>query len=82
MITWMKMWAIFKSQKFSLRVLLSIRLIFCQFQPGVAYKSVAYKKKHVFSEKELFINDGKKTIGKDFLRDRRQILPLLSELMN
>ena len=21
---------------------------FCQFQPGVAYKSVAYKKKHVF----------------------------------
>ena len=35
---------IFKSQKFSLRVLLSFRLIFCQFQPGVAYKSVAYKK--------------------------------------
>ena len=23
-------------------------LIFCQFQPGVAYKSVAYKKKRVF----------------------------------
>ena len=31
-------------QKFSLRVLLSICLIFCQFLPGVAYKSVAYKK--------------------------------------
>ena len=30
--------------KFSLRVLLSICLIFCQFQPGVAYKSIAYKK--------------------------------------
>ena len=26
------------------RVLLSIYLIFCQFQRGVAYKSVAYKK--------------------------------------
>ena len=34
----------FKKRKFSLRVLLSICLIFCQFQPGVAYKSVAYKK--------------------------------------
>ena len=32
-------------QKFSLRVLLSFCLIFCKFQPGVAYKSVAYKKK-------------------------------------
>ena len=32
---------------FSLRVLLSFYLIFCQFQPGVAYKRVAYKKKHV-----------------------------------
>ena len=32
------------SQKFSLRVLLSFCLIFCRFQPRVAYKSVAYKK--------------------------------------
>ena len=31
-------------QKFSLRVLLSFCLIFCQFQPGVAYESIAYKK--------------------------------------
>ena len=31
-------------QKFSLRVLLSFCLIFIQFQSGVAYKSVAYKK--------------------------------------
>ena len=29
---------------FSLRVLLSFCLIFCQFQPGVAYKSGVYKK--------------------------------------
>ena len=29
----------------SLRVLLSICLSFCKFQPGVAYKSVAYKKR-------------------------------------
>ena len=34
----------FKYQKFSLRVLLSFCFIFCQFQPGVPYKSVAYKK--------------------------------------
>ena len=34
----------FKFQKFSLRVLLTFCLIFRQFQPGVAYKSVAYKK--------------------------------------
>ena len=38
------MWILFKQQKFSLRVLLSICLTFCQFQPGVAHKSVAYKK--------------------------------------
>ena len=31
-------------QKFSLRVLLSFCLIFCHFQLGLAYKSVAYKK--------------------------------------
>ena len=31
-------------KKFRLRVLLSFCLIFCQFQPDVAYKSVAYKK--------------------------------------
>ena len=28
-------------------VLLSFFLVFCQFQPGVAAKSVVYKKKHV-----------------------------------
>ena len=32
-------------QKFSFRVLLSFCLFFCQFQPGVPKKSVAYKKK-------------------------------------
>ena len=31
-------------QTFSLRVLLSFCLIFCQFQPGVVYKSGVYKK--------------------------------------
>ena len=36
-------------QKFSLSVLLSFCLIFCQFQPGGGYKSVAYKKKRVSS---------------------------------
>ena len=35
---------VLKCQKFSLRMLISICLIFCQFQPGVADKSVAYEK--------------------------------------
>ena len=32
------------AKKFTLRALLSICLIFCQFQPAVAYKGVSYKK--------------------------------------
>ena len=35
---------IFKCQKSSLKVLLSICLIFCQFQLAIAYKSAGYKK--------------------------------------
>ena len=35
-----KMWLIFQYQKFSLKVLRSLCLIFCQFQPGVAYKII------------------------------------------
>ena len=35
-------------QKFSLRVSLSFCLIFYQFQPGVAYKSVAYVEKSLY----------------------------------
>ena len=34
-------------QKFSLRMLFSFCLNFCQFQPGIDYKVVAYKKKRV-----------------------------------
>ena len=33
---------------------LSICLIFCQFQPGIAYKSVAYKKKRVIGRLKEF----------------------------
>ena len=40
----MKIMNNFQIAKFRLRVLLDICLIFCQFQPGVAYKIVAYKK--------------------------------------
>ena len=36
------MWTILNYQKLSLRVLLSICLIFSQFQSGVAYKSVVF----------------------------------------
>ena len=40
-------------QKFCVTVLLSFSLIFSQFQPGVAYKSVAYKKACISTEKDL-----------------------------
>ena len=49
----------FVSFQFSVRVLLSFCLIFCQFQPGVTYKSVAYKKacsfKNAFKAFDLII---------------------------
>ena len=32
------------TQQLSFTVFLSFALIFCQFEPGVAYKSAAYKK--------------------------------------
>ena len=35
------------SQMFSLKVLFNFCLNFCQFQPGVAFKSVAYKKERL-----------------------------------
>ena len=38
----------FKKQKFSFSVLRSSCLMFCQFQPGVACKSVAYNKSMYF----------------------------------
>ena len=44
MIKWMKNVINSKEQKFSLRELVSICLFFCQFQPGIAYKGIAYKK--------------------------------------
>ena len=44
---------IFKQQKLSLRVLLSICLFFFQLQPGVAYKSVAYNKKSVYFQNKI-----------------------------
>ena len=44
MTTWIKNVNNFQIAKVSLRVLLSIYLIFHQFQFGVVYKSVAYKK--------------------------------------
>ena len=43
--------------KFSFSVLLSFYLISCQFQPGVAYKSVTYKKRvfHYRISRDLFV---------------------------
>ena len=43
----------FESQKFGFRVLLSFCLIFCQFQPGVSLKSVAYKKAAICSRHRM-----------------------------
>ena len=45
---------IFKQQKFSIRVLLSFCLIFCQFQPGIVYKNVQFHKS-IFSNHEKCI---------------------------
>ena len=45
MITWMKKANNFQTAKVQPRGVVSFCLFFCQFQPGVAYKSVAYKKK-------------------------------------
>ena len=45
MITWMKKVDNYQIAKFSLRVLLNFRLNFGQIQPGVAYKSIANKKR-------------------------------------
>ena len=47
-LTWMKNVHILKQQKFILRVMLSICLIFYHFQPSAAYKSVSYKKAYIF----------------------------------
>ena len=63
-----RMWIIFKWQKFSLRVLLSFCLIFCQFQPDVAYKSVAYKKKRELACACVFIE-------KNIARKNRSVFP-------
>ena len=40
---------------FSLRVLVSSCLIFWQFQPCVAYKSIAYEKKRVVTAAERYV---------------------------
>ena len=41
--------------KSSLRVLLSFCLLFCQIEPGFAYKSAAYKKKRISLYKRIII---------------------------
>ena len=55
MITWMK-----KANNFQVAKVQSqgFALIFCQFQPGVAYKSVASKKKRVASEEVVSLMAG------------------------
>ena len=47
MITWVKNVNNFQIAKVQSQGVISICLLFCQFQPGVAYKSAAYKKKRV-----------------------------------
>ena len=54
-ITWMKKAINFQIAKVQPRVLLSFCLIFCQFQPGLAYKSVVYKKACVSLERVLLL---------------------------
>ena len=79
---------------FSLRVLLSICLIFCQFQPRVAYKSVANKKAYILSKTSwtLFHTTVKSCTNKKYFRNsvrerctslhevKYAILPSISEV--
>ena len=57
MITWMKNMNNFQIANFQPQSITQLLLIFFQFQPGVAYKSVAYKKnliRHLFLK---FVNE-------------------------
>ena len=57
MITWMKNVNNFQKAKVQPQgVLFSICLIFCQAQPGVAYKSVTYKKRVYVFMRNLIAN--------------------------
>ena len=63
-------------RKYSLRVLLSFYPIFCQFQPSVDYKSVAYKNKCVIvNMRIIFIYD----ILPNSFNLKRRILPFLTK---
>ena len=50
------MWIIFRLQKFSLRVCVEFAWFFCQFEPGVVYKGVAYTKKRVQYTTDNFLS--------------------------
>ena len=47
MITWMKKASNFQKAKVQPQRVAYLLLDFCQFQPGIAYKSAVYKKKRV-----------------------------------
>ena len=63
MITWMKNMDNFQIANFQPQGVTQLLLIFFQFQPGVAYKSVAYKKNRIrllflkFVNEEIFFQD-------------------------
>ena len=66
----------FLVRKYSLRVLLSFYPIFCQFQPSVDYKSVAYKNKCVIvNMRIIFLYD----ILPNSFNLKRRILPFLTK---
>ena len=66
----------FLVRKYSLRVLLSFYPIFCQFQPSVDYKSVAYKNKCVIvNMRIIFVYD----ILPNSFNLKRRILPFLTK---
>ena len=63
MITWMKNMNNFQIANFQPQSVTQLLLIFFQFQPGVAYKSIAYKKNLIrllflkFVNEEFFFQD-------------------------
>ena len=75
MITWMKKSNNFQIVKVQPQGLLSFCLIFCKFQPGVAYKCVAYKK-NVYIKRWLF----QRTRGVHWISFLIQAMLLVSSL--
>ena len=74
MITWMKNMNNFQIANFQPQSVTQLLLIFFQFQPGVAYKSVAYKKRLLFLK---FVNE--EFFFQDYIEESKTLFILFEE---